>query len=283
MSIPTETNNCDVTSWIPLTSIFTPSSGCESIFRFNGPSLVAFDPGYGLDIDTQVKCAPSAVTTWWEQARMGNGGNEHTVVSIQPLICPSDWTTIMCCPSGYRLAHATPGPVNGDCISNLRSGMKLTYAWTPKNSPSEWEITNTKMEFSSSAGAIAVVGYNVDCPESTTSHSVTEASTITLPNPTPTPTLPLPDTTFISSSPDSKNNGLSVGAKIRIGIGSSLGGIGVSALVIAMLIIRKRYKKSINISAGRGALEVESMYELPDDARVDEMPSENQRSPVELS
>ncbi|KAF1951066.1 hypothetical protein CC80DRAFT_216566 [Byssothecium circinans] len=74
MSIPAETNSGEVTSWIPLSSVYTPSAGCESIFRLNGPSLVAFDPGYGLDINTAVKCAPSAVTTWWEQARLGVRG-----------------------------------------------------------------------------------------------------------------------------------------------------------------------------------------------------------------
>jgi hypothetical protein len=111
MAVEAETNNGDVTSWIPLTSTFTPSSGCESIFRLNGPSLVAFDPGYGIDIDENVKCVPSAVTTWWEQARLGVGGDDHTALSIQPLICPDLWTTvatyvkdtfttqIMCCPS----------------------------------------------------------------------------------------------------------------------------------------------------------------------------------------
>jgi hypothetical protein len=105
-----QTRNGEVTSWIPLTTTFTPSAGCESVFRLNGPSLVAFDPGYGLDIDSGVRCVPPAVTTWWEQARLGVGGDEHTAISIQPLTCPYEWTTvgtytedkttqIMCCPS----------------------------------------------------------------------------------------------------------------------------------------------------------------------------------------
>lgn len=111
MSITAETNGDAVTSWVPLTTVFTPSTGCESFYRLNGPSLVAFDPGYGLDIDTAVKCVPSAVTTWWEQKRLGFGGADHTAISIQPLTCPRLWTTvatfikdtsttqIMCCPS----------------------------------------------------------------------------------------------------------------------------------------------------------------------------------------
>ncbi|KAF2442019.1 hypothetical protein P171DRAFT_487282 [Karstenula rhodostoma CBS 690.94] len=142
MSVTAETNGDDVTSWIPLTAVFTPSSGCESAFRLNGSSLVAFDPGYGLDIDPAVKCVPSAVTTWWEQARLGVGGSEHTALSIQPLTCPYLWTTvatfikdstttqIMCCPSGYSNLHATSRSVNGDCLSSVSKGMVLTYAST---------------------------------------------------------------------------------------------------------------------------------------------------------
>jgi hypothetical protein len=99
-----------VTSWVPLTTTFTPSVGCESNFRLNGMSLVAYDPGYGLDIDIKVKCQPPAVTTWWEQGRLGRGNDErHTAASIGPLKCPNAWETVamsvdgisthaMCCP-----------------------------------------------------------------------------------------------------------------------------------------------------------------------------------------
>jgi hypothetical protein len=112
MSVEVETNGDSVTSWIPLTAVFTPPPGCESTFRLIGDPgsgvLMAFDPGYGLDVDTAVKCAPSAVTTWWEHGRLGE--NEKTRVSIQPLTCPYLWTTVatmvrdssttqaMCCP-----------------------------------------------------------------------------------------------------------------------------------------------------------------------------------------
>lgn len=108
---PAETNTGVVTSWIPLASVWPSASGCRSSFRLDGPSLVAFDPGYGLDIDTAVVCQPPAVTTWWEQARLGGGGSDHTAVSILPLRCPESFSTVatsiknqsstlaMCCPS----------------------------------------------------------------------------------------------------------------------------------------------------------------------------------------
>lgn len=109
---PAETNGGQVTSWIPLTTAWSASPDCSSIYRLNGPSLVAFDPGYGLDIDPGVTCQPAAVTTWWEQARLGGGRyDSHTAVSILPLKCPEDFSTVatsikdgsstlaMCCPS----------------------------------------------------------------------------------------------------------------------------------------------------------------------------------------
>ena len=101
-----------VTSFIPLTTTYTPTPSCTEQYRLNGRSLVAFDPGYGLDIDSEVVCAPSAVTTWWEQGRFGHGDDaDHTAVSIGPLTCPDEWSTVvtsvkdvsstqlMCCPS----------------------------------------------------------------------------------------------------------------------------------------------------------------------------------------
>lgn len=112
MSIPPDTNNGGITSWIPLTTIFTPSSGCESYFRLNGPSLVAFDPSYGLDINPQVKCAPSAVTTWWEQGRLGGGLSEHTAVSIQPLTCPDEWSTVAISIINYLSFSFIQSPTN---------------------------------------------------------------------------------------------------------------------------------------------------------------------------
>lgn len=108
---PAVTSNGAVTSFVPLTTVFTPSAGCSEYFRLNGPSLVAFDPGYGLDIDTDVRCVPSAVTTWWEQGRLGADGESHTAISLGPLVCPYEWHTVatsiedksstlaMCCPS----------------------------------------------------------------------------------------------------------------------------------------------------------------------------------------
>lgn len=72
---------------------------------------MAFDPGYGLEVDTNVICQPPAVTTWWEQAKLGVATKEgHTAASLQPMVCPVAFSTVassikdlsstlaMCCP-----------------------------------------------------------------------------------------------------------------------------------------------------------------------------------------
>jgi hypothetical protein len=108
---PAETNNGVVTSWIPLTTAWASVSGCSNSLMLEGDRLVAFDPGYGISINPAATCQPSAVTTWWEQGRLGGGsGAGHTAVSILPLTCPEGFSTVvtsvkdysstlaMCCP-----------------------------------------------------------------------------------------------------------------------------------------------------------------------------------------
>lgn len=110
MSITVERRGDQVDSWVPLTTTFTPPPGCESSFRLiGGFGLLAFDPGYGRDVDTAVKCVPSAVTTWWDHWRPDYASDIGGVI-IWPLTCPYMWTTfgtwvtdmttqVMCCPS----------------------------------------------------------------------------------------------------------------------------------------------------------------------------------------
>lgn len=98
------------TTWLELLP-YTALATCKSKFRLNGVTLMAFDPGYGLDAEPDVICAPPEVTTWWEQTRLGNADEmSHTVLSLGPMTCPRDWVTVassvkdqistlaMCCP-----------------------------------------------------------------------------------------------------------------------------------------------------------------------------------------
>ena len=105
---PPVTHGGTVTSWIPLTTAFPYSQGCESCFwSYVQSTLAAWDPGVGISADTNLHCVPPAVTTWWDQDRLGD---LLTTTSIGPLTCPESFTTgatsvengistwIACCP-----------------------------------------------------------------------------------------------------------------------------------------------------------------------------------------
>lgn len=99
-----------VTSYIPLTTVFSAPSYCAGMFRQDGPGYMAYDPGYGIDINRDIICQPPAVTTWWEQGALGDAASDHTAVSLGPMTCPHGWSTVatsvkdsvstaaMCCP-----------------------------------------------------------------------------------------------------------------------------------------------------------------------------------------
>lgn len=126
-----EVNNGAVTSFIPLTTTWTASKGCSSSFRLNGPSLVAFDPGYGLDVDSNVVCAPPAVTKWWEHGHLDDNDGSEAKVSIGPLTCPYGFYTVasstkdatstlaMCCPE-YDPQH-----IDGFLSNRRRVGITI--------------------------------------------------------------------------------------------------------------------------------------------------------------
>ena len=107
---PPETNGGTLTSWIPVGTTFPSPSGCESLYwSVVVGTLAVWDPGYGISVDTNVKCLPPAATTWWDQDRLGV--DTLTRVSLGPITCPSDYTTgttmiqnqfstfVACCPT----------------------------------------------------------------------------------------------------------------------------------------------------------------------------------------
>ena len=90
---PPETNTGTLTSWIPIITTFASPSGCESLYwSYVIGTLAVWDPGYGISVDTHIKCHPRAATSWWDQGRLGV--DSATVVSLGPITCPSDYTTV---------------------------------------------------------------------------------------------------------------------------------------------------------------------------------------------
>ncbi|KAI0016764.1 hypothetical protein F4780DRAFT_661830 [Xylariomycetidae sp. FL0641] len=261
---PAETSHDVVTSFLPLTTTYTPSPSCSGVYRLNGPSLVAFDPGYGVDIDPSVQCAPPVMTTWWEQGRFGNGDQEgHTAVSIGPLICPDEWSTVassvkdktstlaMCCPSGYELHNGVPGSAVGDCLSEVAKGKVLTFASTSTDTEA-WSTRTTTLSYSSFVGAIAVLGWNIDIATSTSTTLSTSAQSTAQPHQTSLHSnVPSPSSTqqAISSSSTAHPNSINTGTAVGIGVGLALGVVGIVALAVAMCLMRRRKKRKAETDA----------------------------------
>lgn len=176
---------------------------------------------------------------------------------------------------GYRLANGIPGSVTGDCLSDVKGGATLTYASTAATATKEWHTKTTTLTRPSQVGAIAVVGWNV--ARAATSTQPTQ----TLSSAAPPSTYPLgsasssdrdvvaasavpssttsrlassraPQTSASSSLTQaaattptpSPSDGISTGVKVGIGLGVSLGVIGIAALVISMVMLRQRSRRS---------------------------------------
>ena len=105
-----ETHAGTVTSWIPIGTALSSPKGCESLYwSVGGGTLAVWDPGYGISVDTNIKCHPPAATSWWDQDHLGV--NSLTTLSLGPFACPSDYTTgatmvqnqsrtfVACCPT----------------------------------------------------------------------------------------------------------------------------------------------------------------------------------------
>lgn len=109
---PPDSSTGTITSWIPLVTPYSMhGEDCTSAFwRWDSDAeIVAWNPGYGISVNPDLRCQPEAVTTWWLQTWLGT--NTETVVSIGPLTCPEAFsqvethiedeyrTRVACCPS----------------------------------------------------------------------------------------------------------------------------------------------------------------------------------------
>ncbi|KAJ5751805.1 hypothetical protein N7520_008722 [Penicillium odoratum] len=76
-TLSAQTDGSTITSFVPLTTVYTFPSSCSTKYRLDGPSLMAFDPAYGMDVQTGVVCVPPAQTTWWE-SEVVTGTGDYT-------------------------------------------------------------------------------------------------------------------------------------------------------------------------------------------------------------
>lgn len=109
VSYPPSTLSGTVTSWLPITSAWPSVAECQTLVWQN-PEATQFedidDPGYGIDVNSDLTCLPPVATQWWEQTQ-----GAVTTYSLGPLVCPEAYFTantstngpsstwVACCPS----------------------------------------------------------------------------------------------------------------------------------------------------------------------------------------
>ncbi|QDS77137.1 hypothetical protein FKW77_001191 [Venturia effusa] len=250
-----EVNFGTTTSWIPLTTAWPSSTGCASSFYLHPgqPYPYGWDPGLGYFLGQTQKCQPAAVTAWHEQ------GNQHqdgfTRLSIRPIVCPAAYTTavtsinsvsstmVVCCPSSYDLIGYESG----------RTEVSTSDAIV---------TTSLAVTSSTSINAIIISGWNVATATSTLSTTLLASQ-----NPT--------------KVPPTASGGLLSGAKAGIGIGVTLGAVGILSLIGAFFLLRRRQKTTQYdpMSTYPQHADSSDVHEMPDQHHLAEMPQE----PAELS
>ncbi|GLA01985.1 hypothetical protein AnigIFM60653_001278 [Aspergillus niger] len=159
---PPETDSSGtVTSYMPLTSVWTASSGCESKFRLDGPSLMAWDPGYMLDVDTNARCCPPQMVTQWEQNLLGVGGQYHTQMDIAWAMATTTLTTDSTVGAIDIVGWEIKFPVTATAKATSTSTSTASISSTLTSLPSATEDSNTASGNALSAGAKAGIGIGV--------------------------------------------------------------------------------------------------------------------------
>jgi hypothetical protein len=178
---------------------------------------------------------------------------------------------------GFYLADAVPGSVGGNCLSDVSSGMVLTYGSTASGDSTSWSIATTTLTASSTVGAIGIQGWNIKYPTTATSTSITSTTTQS------SSTTPITSTTAsaasqnLSTSSSGSGSGLTTGAKTGIGVGVGVGAIGVIALLAALSLFRKRKQ----ITETQPAQSLYSHYSQPPTMSVPQ--PQYQQYPAELN
>ncbi|KAI1380736.1 hypothetical protein F4677DRAFT_196371 [Hypoxylon crocopeplum] len=243
-----ETNSGVVTSWIPVPTVHPHQAGCENLLWQYVPNVIAaWDPGYGIEVDTKATCLPKAATTWWLQDRFGPISD--SVFSLGPVTCPQDYYTatvsakdatstfIACCPFNYGFASFMAPGNTGQCTSKLKKGDIVTFA----QRDSGWKITSSTATEATTVAAVQVNGWTFATPTESTTESATDGTH----NCDASITQALASqiaTGNASCDATCSHSQISAGAAAGIGIGVSFGVTGLAALGAGLFMMYRRRK-----------------------------------------
>ncbi|KAE9370251.1 hypothetical protein N431DRAFT_492375 [Stipitochalara longipes BDJ] len=243
-----ETNNGVTTSWVPLTTPGpTLSPECTSAIYLspqNNASIGAYDPWYGQNVNTNLRCQLPQQTTWWDQSNLA----ASTLWNLGPLACPNGYTTastasvnpistiLACCPSGYDYQDTiAPAPEANECFSTLTSGQVITPL---SSSAGTWRPTTMTITGTGSViHGVQINGWNFASSSTSSGAAQTSGSAASS-----TSGSAAANTTGGSAlnATSGSSGGLSSGAKAGIGIAVTLGVIGICCLVATFMFFRRR-------------------------------------------
>ncbi|KAI2469491.1 hypothetical protein F4781DRAFT_217982 [Annulohypoxylon bovei var. microspora] len=239
-----ETNRGVVTSWIPITTAYPHQAGCDKyLWKYVPNTIAAWDPGYGISVQTDATCLPKPVTTWWLQDRLGPV--KETILSIGPITCPQDYYTatasakdasstfVACCPLNYGFVIAMDPGSTGQCTSEVKKGDIVTFA--QKNST--WKVTSSTATQAATVAAIPVNGWTFATPTDSPTDNNTESCAASVSD-----ALANHLATSTASCNEIGGTGISTSAAAGIGIGVSLGVTGLAALGAGLFMMFRTRK-----------------------------------------
>lgn len=193
-------------------------------------------------------------------------------------------------PSGYYLFGGTHGQAEGNCLSDVPKSMTLTFGSTADSDPSSWSMATTVLDAQSTVGAIAIKGWNINVPKTTSTHTPTSTakpgpksstSSSTTEQSTESSATDRSIAENLSTSNTGSSEALSTGAKAGIGIGAAVGAIGVVALLVALYLFRQR-KKHSQSQISEYPAPVPTVYYTPETRTVQHEMQYQHHYPVEL-
>ncbi|KIN06539.1 hypothetical protein OIDMADRAFT_176591 [Oidiodendron maius Zn] len=258
-----------VTSWLPITTAWSAPAACSSlIWEGNPPWLAVNDPGYGIYVNPDISCLPSAATQWWEQPKdlsLSIATTPLTTYLLGPITCPQAYTTattnvqdsstfVACCPSHYSLSSVLSDGHAGQCTSQITVGQEVSIVLfttiTDTNEvASAWVTTVSTVTSATTVNGIQVNGWNVaaQIPSSNSSPASAPASTTSSASSGAKATDSTQASTSANSTPlNNTKTGLSAKESIGIGIGVALGIIAIVALVLGSFWYRRRRRAAID-------------------------------------
>ncbi|KAH7140021.1 hypothetical protein B0J13DRAFT_558795 [Dactylonectria estremocensis] len=297
---PPEENGSLVTSWLPMSTAWPSSSGCGDYWwKVVESTVAAWDPGYGLSVDTDLTCQPPQLTAWWN-ADMSVDVAE-TQMSIGPVVCPEAYTTantqvrvvngesrtlVACCPSSYSFRFVASAGDTNQCASDLEEGQVIEFVTSNIDSSTWLPVTSTLTEASVVWG-IQVNGWLFpEASTSVSSDSTTASSDTTSASLDSTSLQTSAAATQTSDTEASGDSGLSTGAKAGIGAGVGIVALGAIAVAAFLLLRRRRTRgnsgqdKAPGTGYSQPPSEVYGSQKFPDYTRSAELPEA--RRPVEL-